>query len=284
MSIRNTRVSFIGLGSHTAAPLLYSYIEEHPEFAGTAGVTHFFSDAEVFAQGIAWYESQFVTTKTRTICGELAPAYLATSQAAGLIARTYPNARLLAVIENPLVSVRVEYVEAVRSGKLRKKTSLADFLTQYPEVLERARYGRQLIHYFSYYAPTDLLVLLAKDIRADKLAVIKKVYAHCGLSDSFVPVALRHLVVEEVDEKKKPGFIKRRIMAVKRLIKSGYGILSRFMKPKEIATETAAELARKIELHPVLEKKLKAYFRDDVRQLSSLLHRNLSVEWGFEER
>jgi hypothetical protein len=281
MHARYNRISFIGLGSHTAAPLLYSYIQEHPECATPGVVTHFFSDSKRFAAGVSWYEAQFVTTKTRTICGELAHDYLVNSQAAGLIARTYPDAKLLGVIENPLVSVRVEYVEAVREGRVRRKTSLAEFLTQNPEVLMRAKYGRQLAQYFAYYAPGDLLIYTASDIRADVLGTVKQTYAHLGLSDTFVPLTLRHLVVEEIDEKNRPGFIKRRIMAVRKLVRGIYGLVTKFVKPKEIKTETASELARRLPLTPELEAKLKDYFRKDVSELSALLHRNLTVEWGF---
>jgi hypothetical protein len=53
------------------------------------------------------------------------------------------------------------------------------------------------------------------------------------------------------------------------------------VKPKEIKTETASELARRLPLTPELEAKLKDYFRKDVSELSALLHRNLTVEWGF---
>jgi hypothetical protein len=284
MHARHNRISFIGLGSHTAAPLLYSYIQEHPECATPENPTHFFSDSKQFAAGVSWYEAQFVTTKMRTVCGELAHDYLIKSQAAGLIARTYPDAKLLAVIENPLVSVRVEYVEAVRGGRVRRHTTLAEFLIQNPEVLMRAKYGRQLAQYFAYYAPSDLFVYIAADIRNDLLSTVKQTYSYLGLSDTFVPLTLRHLVEEEVDEKNKPGFIKRRIMAMRKLVRVAYGLLTKFVKPKEIQTETASELARRLPLDIELEKKLKDYFRQDVAELSALLHRNLSVEWGFEER
>jgi hypothetical protein len=282
MPVRNTLVSFFGIGSHTAAPLLYSYIAEHPQVCLPSEPTHFFSDTKVFARGVAWYESQFVPRRLRTVCGELAHVYLHTTQTAGLIARTYPNARLLAVIENPLISIRVEYIEAVRTGKISRELSLAEFLKQNPEVLLRARYGRQLVQYFSFYSPNDLLVFTAADIRADVLKAVRDTYKHLGLDATFVPPTLRHLVVEEVDEKKKPGFIKRGMSALKTLIRTAYSHLVQKIKPKKVATETAADLARKIPLTPELEVELREYFKTDVAQLSALLHRNLSVEWEFE--
>lgn len=172
-----------------------------------------------------------------------------------------------------------QYVRAMYAAK--KWAFVSDYIRF--EVLLRARYGRQLVHYFSFYAPTDLLVLLAADVRADVLGTVQKTYEHLGLDTSFVPLSLRHLIVVEEDDKKKPGFIKRGFRFVISLIKAQYHRLIMKLKPKEVKIETSAELARKIELSPELEAFLKDYFRDDVARLSSLLHRNLSVEWGFTE-
>lgn len=283
MHVRNTAVSFIGLGSHTAAPLLYSYIAEHPQVCLPLKATSFFSSAKVYAEGVNWYESQFGSCPPGNVRGELSHTYLMNSQAASLIAKTYPNAKLLAVIDDPLMSVRVEYVEAITAHRIAPAVSLAEFLKKNPEVLLRARYGRQLIHYFSFYAPTDLLVLLAADVRADELKSVHTTYEHLGLDTSFVPLTLRHLVVVEEDEKKKPGRIKRTYRFLKGVVKTRYHALMVKLKPKKIKTETAAELARRVPLSPELEAFLKDYFREDVAKLSSLLHRNLSVEWGFTE-
>ncbi len=277
-------VSFIGLGSPTAAPLLYTYIKEHPEAKVPLEQTYFFSDAKVFAKGIAWYEAHFGTVKPGQHCGELSYSYLASAQAPGVIARIYPSARLLAVIENPLISVRVEYVEAKRRQQISSDTTLASFLKQFPEVLMRAEYGRQLVHYFSYYSHNDFLIILAKEVREDQLGTVKKTYEHLGLDPKFVPLSLRHLVVEEEDEtKKRPGLIKRSIKAIKKIIKRYYTVIAQKIHPPKVAIETAATVARQIPLSPELDQFLKDYYRADVAQLSSLIHRNLLVEWGFDE-
>ncbi|MEZ4195089.1 MAG: hypothetical protein R3B53_01690 [Candidatus Paceibacterota bacterium] len=284
MHARHTLVSFFGLGSATAAPLLYTYIKEHPQVGLTEVDTNFFSDAKIFAKGLDWYENHFAKGEGISLYGELASNYLASTQSAGLIARTYPNAKLFAIIENPLVSVRVDYVEARRSGKINAKTSLAMFLKLHPEVLLRAAYGRQLAHYFSYYSPNDFLVLLAADVRKKPLESIKAVYTHLELETTFVPSSLRHLVPIEIDDtKKKPGLIKRFVLLIKRGVKFFYTKLRGVVKPPEVPIETASVIARKIPLSPELEKFLKDYYRKDVKQLNSLLHRNVESEWGFDD-
>ena len=283
MHPQNKLVSFFGLGSPTAAKLLYSYIKEHPNSYVPAGETNFFSDIKKFALGLAWYEDHFSNAAKTQICGELTYNYLSSSQTAALIARTYPSARLLAVIENPLVSVRVEYVEARRARRISPTTTLAAFLKDNPEVLLRARYGRQLVHYFSYYSHNDFLVLLAKDIREESLKTVAATYEHLGLTTEFVPLSLRHLVPEEEeDPKKRPWFLKRWIKALYKVGKRQMTKLMQRLNPPKVELETAAMLALKIPLSPELEAFLHDYFKEDVTKLSGLLHRNLLVEWGFE--
>lgn len=282
MRAERKRISFIGIGSATAAPLLYSYVRQHPVTYVPDGESHFFSSTEVFKKGVDWYESLFGPHTPGLVYGELAGGYMQNAQAASLIARTYPSAKLIAVVENPLVSVRVAYVEARHDNKITAKTSLAQFLKQNPDVLLNAKYGRQLTHYFSYYAPTDLMVVTAGDVREDPLGVLKAMYEHIGVDPTFVPVSLRYLVPEEFDEKKKPGPIKRNYRKLKKWVSDKYSNLMNFINPPEVPVETASQVARKLPLSPELEAYLKAYYAQDVAVLSRLMHRSLTAQWGFD--
>jgi hypothetical protein len=273
-------VSFIGIGTSSAAPLLYSYIKAHPAVCVTEGPTNFFSNTKVYSQGIDWYESNFTKCTPNYVCGELAGDYLKNAQAAALIARNYPSAKLVAVIENPLVSVRVAYIEARRARKISTSVSLAMFLKQNPEVLTEAKYGRQLAQYFSLYSIKDLLVVTATDVREDILKVIATVYEHIGVDKNFVPVSLKSLIPVE-EEIRKPGRIKRTYRMIKKLIIGTYhGILIKF-NPPEVPLEATAAVARKVPISPELHAYLVSFYKQDVAMLSSLLHRNLSHEWGI---
>lgn len=284
MHAQNKSVNFICLGARFATTLLYTYIKEHPQASVCSEETNFFSDSKQFAKGVSWYESHFSVGKLKTIKGDLGLDYLASAQAASLIARTYPSARLLAVIDNPLLAVRVEYVEAKRAGRLNHAISFESFLKQNPEVLLRACYGRQLVHYFSFYSGNDFLVLLASDVRGELLKNLSNAYGHLGLDDSFVPTQLKHLIPEEEeDTKRKPGIIKRTIKGIRKQIKRFYRYVIYVFNPPEILEETSVVVAAKIALSPEMEKYLKDYYLEDVRQLSALLHRDLIVEWGFNE-
>lgn len=284
MHAQHKLINFFGLGSRSAVPFLYTYLAEHPNITLSNLETKFFSDTKEFAKGVAWYEGHFTKSSESNICGELAYDYLESAEAALLIARTYPSARLLAVIENPLVSVRVEYIEARRASKISSAVSLSEFLKDNPEVMLKARYGRQLLHYFGLYAPNDFLVLLASDISSDTLASLARAYEHIGLDNSFVPIGLKHLIPEEEEDiKRRPGIIKRTYRLVKKNIKRFFSYVNYVLNPPKAMVELASVVALKVPLSLELEQFLKDYYREDVKQLSALLHRNLSLEWGFSD-
>ncbi len=283
MHAQRDSISFIGLGSKSAAPLFYSYLKLHPQIVTPSKAVNFFSDIKKFTEGIDWYEGHFPRPELGQIKGELAGSYLKSTQAASLIARTYSTAKLMAIIENPLVSVRVAYVEALRSRAISPKISLTLFLKQNPEVLREACYGKQLVHYFSYYSTNDLLVILASDVRDEPLKVMKNAFTYLGVDPVFVPLPIVHLVPIEVEDPlKRPGIIKRTIIGIKNIFKNAYVSFMRRFRTPVIATETASVTARNMPLSPELEKYLKDYYRQDVKVLSRILSRNLSVEWEMD--
>jgi len=279
---RHTAIKFFGIGSATAAPLLYSYLKKHPEISLPEADPAYFSDVSRYANGLAWYESQWPVTKKAVVRGELSLHYLAYAPAAGLISKTYPNAKIFAVIENPLVSIKVEYIEAKRAGRISAEQSFLDFVTNHPEILQRACYGHQLVPYFSYYSTTDLLIFTANEVRSDPLRTLTTVLNHIGVDSKYVPLALRHLVVEEDDDTKRPGLIKRAYLFVNKQVKSTYTTLSRMIKPPVVEVETSAVAAFAFTIPADLEKKLKKYFLKDVKILEDLLRRPLRADWGFD--
>ncbi len=281
---KRKKISFIGIGASQAPALLYSYIKAHPQVVTPEEETDFFSNTKVFALGIDWYESQFVKKGEGVVCGELSSTYMQVAQSASLIAKTVPNAKLLAVVENPLLAVRVAYVEARKNNIIGANVSVAQFLKQNPDILPTALHGKQLTQYFTYYAPTDLLVLVAEEIRNDPLKAIKQVYEHIGVSPNFIPLQLVHLVPEEEpDLKKKPGLIKRNYRKLKLRYTRFKRTMALRINPTTVPIEQAFAVAKRIPLSPELETFLKDYYRADVETLSKLMHRSMSAEWGFDE-
>ncbi len=282
MPAQRKLISFIGLGSDTAAPLLYSYIKAHPKICAPDKEVDFFSDTKAYSQGIDWYEGLYKDCGKGFVYGDLAQNYLMSTQVVSLITRTYPSAKLFAVIENPLTSIKVAFIDARRKRIISPDLSLAMFLKKNPEVLNRACYGRQLVQYFSFYSQNDLLVVTASEVRDNPLSVLARVYEHIGVDAKFVPLPLKYLIPEE-EEVRRPGLIKRTRKALRKFVVETYRAIIKKINPPKIPLETLSVAARQLSLSPELETYLKNYYRHDVVLLSNLLHRNLSVEWEMEK-
>ncbi len=284
MHARKTLINFFGLGAGSLTSQIYTYLRLHPEIFSPETPLNFFSDTKIYNKGVIWYENNFKSLKSEVKYGELSENYLGCIMAVPLIAHTYPNAKLFAVIDDPLIAVRVVYIEALKNKRIDQDTTLAQFLKRYPEVLMRFCFGKHLSQYFSYYSHNDLLVLIASEISEDPLKNISTLYKHLEIDANFVPLVLKHLVpIEEEDPKKRGGIIKRSIKFVVKFIKSEYAnLLKKFKAPKERPDAILLE-AKQFALSPELEKFLRDYYRHDVMVLSSLLHRNFDVEWGFKE-
>jgi hypothetical protein len=128
------------------------------------------------------------------------------------------------------------------------------------------------------------MVVTAEDVRTDPLQVVKNIFAHLGVSDAFIPLALVPLIPPDEDEVKyKPGIIKRTIKLVVRGVKAVYKFVVTKINPPDVPLETSFAVAKRVPLSPELREFLIQYYREDVAVLSRLLHRNLSHEWGMEQ-
>ena len=282
MRARKTLLSFFGLGVGSLAKQLHVYLRLHPEIFSPETSTNFFSETKVYQKGIDWYESNFLINKSGVKCGELSENYLGCLMSVSLIVRNYPSARLFVVIDDPLLAIKIMYLEALKKQIIKSEISPTQFLKQHPEILRKFCFGKHLTQYFSFYSHNDLLVLVATEISDDPLKNLSNLYKYLEIDSNFVPLVLKHLVPEEEeDPKKRGGFIKRSIKFVIKLIKKTYAnLLKKVKTPKERPDAILLE-AKNLVFSPELEKFLRDYYREDVRVLSNLLHRNFTEEWGF---
>lgn len=281
MRAERTTISFFGLGAKGVSALLFSYLKAHPQVCTPAKEIGFFNQARLYARGLDWYEEQIGATnqKNKYRFGELSTTYLESAQVPALIARAYPDAKLVAIIDNPLNALRIEYIEARQGRRIAPSVSPTQFIKQNPNLLVRYCFGRHLTQYFSYYAHTNLLVMLADEVVATPLPAVTTMYQHLDLDLSFVPLSLR--VEEEDDETKKPGWLTRSFRALKKKIKNTINQIRHSLEKPAQPVDIVRQTALRVPMSPELTKFLKDYYQKDVKILSNLLHRDLNAEWDI---
>jgi hypothetical protein len=131
------------------------------------------------------------------VVGEASPSYLFHPLAAERVARMLPNARLIALLRNPVDRAFSHYQHEVALG--REELSFEDALAQEDERMRgeldrmlrdptyfshawwnytyaaRGRYAEQLERWFAAFPREQLLVLLTDDLAADTASTYRRV-------------------------------------------------------------------------------------------------------------
>jgi hypothetical protein len=164
--------------------------EEHPLVRRAAAKELHFFDHK-FAEGVGWYRRCFSAGKHvdghRTITGEASPSYLFDPQVPERMARIVPEARLIALLRNPVDRAYSHYQMEV--GRRKEKRSFEEATEEemisvegqgnsvdVPHAyLRRGLYAEQLER-FSYFANRErLLVLKSENLFTRRLEVLERV-------------------------------------------------------------------------------------------------------------
>jgi Sulfotransferase domain len=199
---------FVVLGTQKGGTsFFYRLLTEHPLVRGAAAKElHFFDNK--FAEGVGWYRRCFSEGERvdgrRTITGEASPSYLFDPRVPERMARIVPEARLIALLRNPVDRAYSHYQMEVRRGREARSFEVAteeemtsaeceenavDVRYAY---LTRGLYAEQLVR-FSFYANRDrLLVFKSEDLFTSRLEVLERVSTFLGLpsfESTLVPPA-----------------------------------------------------------------------------------------------
>jgi hypothetical protein len=183
---------FVVLGTQKGGTsYFYRLLTEHPLVKGAvAKELHFFDNK--FAEGVGWYRRCFPKGERvdgqRTVTGEASPSYLFDPQVPQRMARIVPEARLIALLRNPVDRAYSHYQMELRRGKEARSFEEAteDEMTSaegqghsidVPHAyLRRGLYAEQLER-FSFFADRDrLLVVKSENLSTRRLEVLDRVW------------------------------------------------------------------------------------------------------------
>lgn len=195
-------IDFLVIGAQkSGTTTLFKYMQQHPQLHLPAQKeTHFFVSEDGPSKGLPWYlQTYFAGADERKRWGEVCPSYLGYSVAPERIHAMCPDARLVAILRNPVDRAYSHYRMAVRreteSRTFRQavenlrdrqggspKTKIWD---DAPFVLEFSRYGRSLERYLRYFDQEQMLILFQEDLISHPEAVLARLL-------TFLEVDARH--------------------------------------------------------------------------------------------
>ncbi len=156
---------------------------------------HFFDDREGFYQrGVEAYAAHFEQARPEQIPGESTPCYMYYEEACERLWRTLPEARLVAILRDPVVRAWSHYWYEVRRGReylsaeaafRREPARLAsggyEARNRY-SYLGRGRYHEQLRRFERRFSREQLCVVFFEELVADPEAVMARVFRHIGVA------------------------------------------------------------------------------------------------------
>jgi hypothetical protein len=248
------------------------------------------------------YLSLFEAAKPEQRIGEASVSYLWSRTAASRIADVQPDARIIAILREPvdfLHSLHLQLMQMhIETEKdLRKAISLESARRQgsdipdspWPQLLlysDHTRYVEQLRRYHDLFPPEHVLVLIYDDFRRDNKATVRRVLRFLDVDD-----------MSPIDVKEANPSVRVRSQYVNRLLYAvtmGQGLVPRAIKasvkacaPRKVrhrALETTYRHVVYGEPQPpdeLLVDELRHRFRPEVVSLSEYLGCDLVSMWGY---
>jgi len=193
---------FLILGAQKAGTTaLYAYLRRHPEITGPVYKEVSFFDRH-YVCGERWYRAH-LPIRHGGIAGEASPSYLFHPLAPERVARMLPDARLIAILRNPVDRAFSQYQHEVALG--REELSFEQALTLEDERMRgevermlgdpayfsyawwnytytaRGRYAEQLGRWFEVFPRERLLVLLTDELATDAAGTYLRVLDFLGV-------------------------------------------------------------------------------------------------------
>jgi len=234
-----------------------------------------------YDQPLSWYLKFFKDSGPGQLRGEASPAYLWDEAAPGRIRELAPQARLIAVLRDPVERAFSQYLYFVQRGYF-EGTSFEQALERRPDLKSRGQYAVQLRRYLERFPAGQLCVLFYDDLRADGQSFLAGAQAFLGLPP-HVPADIA--VRQNVTGRPKFPWLNRMIAAVRYpLRKYNPPLLMKVLRASGLARlQERLRLANTKpfdetpEIDPGTEEQLRDFFRPDILELQKITGRNLEA-------
>jgi hypothetical protein len=193
---------FLILGAQKAGTTaLYAYLRWHPDITGPSWKEVSYFDRH-YRRGASWYRGNFPARARSGLVGEASPGYLFHPLAPERVKATVPDAKLIAVLRDPVGRALSHYHHERALG--REPLSFQEALDAEPQrthgeeermlrdpgyfshawwdyaYLARGRYAEQLERWFALFPREQLLVLASEELAAEPAKTYAQVLEFLG--------------------------------------------------------------------------------------------------------
>lgn len=275
---------------------LHYYLNQHPQiFMSAVKEPRFFAlegevlnfrnpDAAINHNSVTTleaYQALFKDVTNEIAIGEASPLYLYSAKAVERIKHYIPQAKLIAVLRNPVdrafscyTHLRRENYEKLSfaEGLKAEEQRIQDNWAHLWHYKKAGFYYEQLKRYYDAFDPAQIKVYLFEDLNVDSTAITQDICRFLGVDDSFQP---------ELSRQNVSGIPKSRLVhnffARKNPIREAIAPLIPSHLRQQISRKIKTwNLGKKPELDPAIRQELVELYREDILKLQELLQRDLS--------
>ncbi len=277
---------------------IYGYLKQHPQvYMSPVKETNFFStDWEKQTEKKSntgkkkrinsWdkYCELFQNVKDEIAIGEASPNYLANYKTSSeMIQRYLPDAKMIAILRNPVDRAYSDYLmhvrDAINVGKVRSLREQAQFHAETSSTIKKGFYYTPVKHYFDTFGKEKLKIVLYDDFCRDSLGVMQDIYKYIGVDNTFNP---------DTSKKQQTAAIPKNqtfnnLLQTKNPIRTAISSVLKVAVPLELRQKIRSSLIKLNsggkELMPLSSedhKLLTELYREDILKLQYLIQTDLS--------
>lgn len=290
---------FIIGAARTGTSSLYEYMRQHPDiwfspvkepmFFALEGAKPDFrgpgDDREINRKSVAdlaAYQALFSAASSRKAVGEASANYLYSQRAAARIRQYVPEAKMIAVLRNPVERAYSSFLYMIRD----RREPLRDFAEALEQEDKRIAehwehiwhyaqmgfYSSQLQRFYALFEKDRIHVYLNEELKKDAPGLLKNVFGFLEVDDTFRPDTSVAYNEGGVPKRKLLNAVLTRPSVVKRLLRP-------FMPAAAMKFYTRLKHSNldKPPLDADVRARLVALYRDDVLRLQDMIGKDLSA-------
>lgn len=288
-----TMPNFLIIGAmKSGTTALYYYLEQHPQiYMSPVKEPNFFCSGQhgnsdsTSVTRLRAYQDLFKGASGEKALGEASHCYLYEPGAVAQIQQHVPDARLVAVLRNPVDRAYSHFLHMVRNGTepltdfaraLREEEAGALQKRRFQDYIGRGRYYEQLKRYFDAFDRNQVRVYLYEDLSNAPIDTLQDIFRFLAVEDSFLPdVSLRRNVSGYSRYKTLDKFL-RKPSSVKDALKTYLPARLRWRLSKAFDDLKTRNLVEPPAVQSEVRRQLVGVYREDILRLQDLIQRDLS--------